>query len=57
MSCSFHNLLQKIFGLFKTMNLKNTYIQIYGTFSLPRLPLNKLFVDLLHRQIKLMSNI
>ena len=50
MGCSFYNPLQKIFGRFKTMNLKNTYIQIYETFTLPRLPLHKLFVDLLHQQ-------
>ena len=50
MGCSFYNPLQKIFGLFKTMNLKNTYIQIHETFTLPRLPLNKIFVDLLHQQ-------
>ena len=43
-------LYKKIFGLFKTMNSKNTYIQIYETFTLPRLPLTKLFVDLLHQQ-------
>ena len=48
MSCSFYNPLQKIFGRLKTMNLQNTYIQIYETFTFPRLPLNKLFVDLLH---------
>ena len=50
MGCSFYNPLQKIFGLFKTKNLKNTYIQIYETFTLPRLLLNKFFVDLLHQQ-------
>ena len=50
MGCSFYNPFQKIFGLLKTMNLKNTYIQTYETFTLPRLPLNKLFVDLLHQQ-------
>ena len=32
------------------LNLKNTCIQIYETFTLPRLPLNKLFVGLLHQQ-------
>ena len=50
MGCSFYNPLKKIFCLFKTKNLKNIHIKIYETVTLPRLALNKLFVDLLHQQ-------
>ena len=41
---------KKIFCLFKTKNLKNIHMKIYGTVTLPRLALNKLLVDLLHQQ-------
>ena len=40
----------KNFCLFKSKNLKNIHKKIYETFTLPRLDLNKLFVDLLHQQ-------
>ena len=46
MGCSFYNPLQKIFGPFKTMNLKNIYIQIYETFTLPRLTFTQTFCRL-----------
>ena len=46
MGCSFYNPLQKIFGPFKTMNLKNIYIQIYETFTLPRLTFKQTFCRL-----------
>ena len=50
MGCSFSNSLYEIFCLFKFKNLKNIHIKIYGTVTLPRLALKKLFVALIHQQ-------